>query len=57
MIRHIVFDKDFVMPTGKNYRRILWLKCSGALQAMKNNPGYYEKLKLIQQSYPNGSFN
>lgn len=56
MIRHIVFDKDFVMPTGKNYRKILWLKCSGASRAIENHPGYYEKLKLISQCYPNGSF-
>jgi len=59
MIRHIVFDKDFVMPSSnkQTYRRILWLKCSGALRCIKNNPGYYEKLKLVEQSYPNGSFN
>jgi hypothetical protein len=38
------------------YRRILWLKCSGALRRLKNNVGYYGALKKVTQSYPNGSF-
>ena len=61
MLRKIVWDKEFVMPIdadGKqNCRRLLWLKCSGALRQIKNNPGYYEKLKGVHTAYPNGSFN
>lgn len=47
------------MPTDKHqppFRRLLWLKCSGALREMKNNPGYYEHLKQVKNSYPNGAF-
>jgi hypothetical protein len=35
---------------------MLWLKCSGALREMKNNPGYYDHLKRVSKSYPNGAF-
>lgn len=42
----------------KIYRKNLWLKASGALQAMKlpENQNYYHKLKKLELPYPNPSF-
>lgn len=41
----------------EKYRRHLWLRASGASAVMKENKGYYRRLKATPMQYPNPSFN
>jgi len=59
-ISRTVLDNGFKMPAkvGQEhlYRRILWLKCSGALVEMSSHPGYYSSLKNLKMNYPTNNF-
>jgi len=49
-------SQEFMLFCGTGFHKQLWLRASGALAQMTNNPGYYATLKKLAADYPSPDF-